>query len=165
LRIRRSISQLQQILHQAKRNTVIALSATNAVTATDDMHAGGAEEISAVPEPPPPAPAPRPADGGVAAPAAPVPAAPRAGDVAPPPGVVTPPVPAAAPAVVAMDAAAPPGLPEPLAGEIRKALAWFDSYQGWKLVFHDEIEFLQRGLERGRADEAETMRSIFLRTR
>lgn len=142
LRIRRSISQLQQILHQAKRNTVIALSATNEVSSVENMHTTAADEISAVPEPPPPAlPAPpaSAASAAAAAVSAPVPAAPVA--------------------------AAPAGLPDPLAGEIRKALAWFETYQGWKLVFHDEIEFLSRGVERNRADEAETMRSIFLRTR
>ena len=57
------------------------------------------------------------------------------------------------------------GLPEPLVAEIRKALAWFESFKGWQLVFADEVEFLSRGLARNRAEEAETLRSIFLRTR
>lgn len=62
-------------------------------------------------------------------------------------------------------AAAAAGLPAPLVGEVQKALAWFESFKGWKIVFADEVEFLSRGLARNRVEETETLRSIFTRTR
>lgn len=147
LRIRRSISSLQSILHQAKRNTLVALSSTAAIAGGEDIHTGETDELSALPAEPP----------ARSAPVAVVEAEPAA---PPPPGAPAP----AAP-VPAAPAPASPGLPENLAAEIRKALAWFETFRGWKLVFADEIEFLQRGLERGRTEETDTMRSIFLRTR
>lgn len=187
LRIRRSISQLQSILHQAKRSTVVALSSTADVSALEDIHAAP-DELMATPSAPvagvattPPA---RPA------PAVPpsVPAAPAASaddlsavEDAPPAAVPTAPDVPAAPARPAprqapvpetpapLPAGLPPGgpgqLPDALAVEIRKALQWFESFKGWRLVFADEVEFLQRGLERNKAEETDTLRSIFSRTR
>ncbi len=153
LRIRRSISQLSSILHQAKRNTLVALSSSSAISGAEDLHAG--DDLSAVAEPEAPPPM-----ETRAAPVAPAPRGPVAEAVpsespGPDAGVVAPPP---APAMAS-------GLPENLVAEMRKALGWFETFQGWKLVFADEIEFLQRGIERGRAEETETLRSIFLRTR
>jgi predicted regulator of Ras-like GTPase activity (Roadblock/LC7/MglB family) len=195
LRIRRSISQLQAVLHQARRSTVVALSSTADVSASDDLHAvddlmavpvGPAAPAPAASGPPPsaapPAPAPtRPADpeapsrsaetasvspedvmpGG--SPRMPAPSS-TPSPAPPPPAVAVPEGPAPLPAGVAPP---PPGagLPDGLAVEIRKALAWFESFKGWRLVFADEVEFLSRGLERNKAEETDTLRSIFLRTR
>jgi predicted regulator of Ras-like GTPase activity (Roadblock/LC7/MglB family) len=141
LRIRRCLSQLQQTLHQAKRNTLVALSSAAQVSAAEDLRSPEVGDLMAAPpDRPPPEPAPPRAAAAAEAPA-------------PPPAAAAPPPPAE------------PGLPEPLVAEIRKALQWFDQFRGWRLLFADEVEFLERGLERNRADEAETMRAILLRTR
>ena len=183
LRIRRSISQLQSILHQAKRSTIVALSSTADVSAQEDLHSKEVDELMAVPIGPAAPPA-EPAPQAVAPPAgvsasAETPGIPVAGIRVAEPPVSAPPAEAAAPSVAAVPepapavaapppptpAVPPPGLPAPLVGEIGKALAWFETFRGWRLVFADEVEFLSRGVARNRPEEAETLRSIFLRTR
>ena len=174
LRIRRSMSQLQSILHQARRSTVVALSSTAAVSSPEELRSQEVDELMAVrigPAAPaavrveatpaaPPSPAAPVAETAAPAQSAPVPAP-------PPPAVKSASQPTAdvQPTPVTPPAPAPAGLPEPLVAEIQKALAWFESFKGWQLVFTDEVEFLSRGLARNRAEEADTLRSIFLRTR
>lgn len=156
LRIRRSISQLQQILHQAKRNTVISLSSMSEVSAVADMDSTAA----------PARPAPPVAAAAAPAPAAPSMAAPSM--AAPPPGApaaLRPPSPPAATPPAPDIRLAAGGIPPELAGEIRKVLDWFDKFQGWKIVFSDEVVYLARGVERGQSGEADTIRTVFLRTR
>jgi len=159
LRIRRSMSQLQSILHQARRSTVVALSSTAAVSSPEELRSQEVDELMAV-RIGPAAPAAVRVEATPAAP--PPPAAPVAETAAP-----AQPAPVPAPAAPPVQPASPPpaGLPEPLVAEIQKALAWFESFKGWQLVFTDEVEFLSRGLARNRAEEADTLRSIFLRTR
>lgn len=187
LRIRRSISQLQSVLHQARRSTVVALSSTADVSALEDLHATP-DDLMAAPATPvagvstgaarPAAPASPPATAAAAGPThaeAPARAGETAGpvadQVAEPPRAAAPRGPAVsvpegpAPLPAGMPPAAPGGLPPALSGEIAKALQWFESFKGWRLVFADEVEFLGRGLERNKAEETETLRSIFLRTR
>ena len=126
LRIRRSISQLQQILHQARRSTVVALASAAEMTAAADMGSSVREAV-----PPLISAKPR---GAVPVEAAP--AAPRAG-----------------------------GLPDALVVDMRKALAWFDTFKGWAVVFSDEVEFLRRSLERQRPEEIDTIQSVMVRMR
>jgi predicted regulator of Ras-like GTPase activity (Roadblock/LC7/MglB family) len=194
LRIRRSISQLQDILQQAKRSTVIALSETADVTRRDVSVEMAEEELSALALPAraaaerqaaaagtavvSPAPAgtpPTEAESPKAPPAqaAPGPAPQEVSAVAPEPAPpspspVAPAVPVAGATAVAPAPAAPPGgsaLPADLAGEIKKALAWFGSFRGWALLFPDEVSYLKRAVEKARPDQVDTVRVVFLRTR
>jgi hypothetical protein len=205
LRIRRSISQLQQILHQARRSTVVALSEASDISAEDDLHRKDVEELVAIIAPPAMAPKPQethaPEPGLVETPmpdpgttgvsgtkassvvtTSPETAPPGQDSRTPVTGQAPKPVPEKTfgvepqpPAAAARPAVAPPqplssvpageGLPPALVGEIRKMLAWFEAFKGWKLLYSDEIEFLARGLERGNPREEETLRSIFMRTR
>jgi len=126
LRIRRSISQLQQILHQARKNTVVSLASTSDATRKsleekEEEHEGSAESQQA----------PAPADSS---PAQPVPA-----------GAT--------------------GLPEQLAGDVRKAVAWFDGFKGWEVMFRDEVTFMRNSLTRNRPEEVENVRMTLVRTR
>lgn len=125
LRIRRSISQLQQILHQARKNTVVALaSASDATRKTleekEEEHEGAASR-GASPD----------ADG---APAQPV-------------------------------ASGETGLPEQLANDVRKAVAWFAGFKGWEVMFKDEVAFMRNSLTRNRPEEVENVRMTLVRTR
>ena len=120
LRIRRSISQLQQILHQARKNTVVAL-------ASDAVRKSSMEEKEKEEEP--------------------APAAPQAAGSGP-----------------ALSAAAT-GLPEQLAGDVRKAVAWFDGFKGWEVMFKDEVAFMRNSLTRNRPEEVENVRMTLVRTR
>jgi len=122
LRIRRSISQLQQILHQAKKNTVVSLASTSDATRRSLEEKEEEREGASAP---------------VAAAEAPA---------------------AASPAGVT-------GLPEPLATEVRKAVAWFDGFKGWEVMFHDEVEFMRHSLTRNRPEEVESVRMTLVRTR
>jgi len=217
LRIRRSISLLQQILHQARRTTVVALSEASEISADEDLHRKDVDELMAVNVPPAvparrtePVPSQTPALANQNSPMLPAtatppsqtpalanqnsPVSPKAAPVTHASEAMTPSTAAAAPKPepeksrgvdipppaakkqAAMPATAPgvpssppvpagKGLSPALVAEIRKILAWFEAFKGWKLVFNDEVEFMARGLERGNSREEETLRSIFLRTR
>ena len=187
LRIRRSISQLQDILQQAKRSTVVALSETADITRSDVSAEMAEEELSAAALP-----APADARASVTAPLAPQavqapadarasvpePGATAAGETAAPVGgaVTEPPfaapqpapavsVPAMAVPATAAPAAAGSALPPELAAEIRKALVWFANFKGWSLLFSDEVSYLKRAVERAKPDQVDTVRVVFLRTR
>jgi len=57
------------------------------------------------------------------------------------------------------------GVPADLAAEIRKALDWFEKFQGWKMVFKDEVDLMSRALEKNGSQEVEAVRAVFVRTR
>ena len=125
LRIRRSISQLQQILHQARKNTVVALaSASDATRRTieekEEEHEGETAKVEAS---------------------------------------------AATPAAGQAATAAQTGLPEQLAMDVRKAVAWFEGFKGWEVMFKDEVAFMRNSLSRNRPEEVENVRMTLVRTR
>jgi len=126
LRIRRSISQLQQILHQARKNTVVAFASTSDATRRsleekEEEHEGAPSTAAVV----------QPAEPGAAQPAA----------------------------------TGGTGLPEQLANDVRKAVAWFDGFKGWEVMFKDEVAFMRNSLTRNRPEEIENVRMTLVRTR